>query len=155
MQKIDKTDKLILKELAVDGKQSIKELASKVNLSPTPVYDRIKKMENEGVIEKYAAVINPEKTGFELIVYMQVKLIRHQEELFKKFEEHIMQFEEVVEAAMVSGEYDAMLKLLLKDMNEYHEFVSKKISNIDIISNVISSFSIKKLLDNNTVISPR
>lgn len=155
MQKFDNIDKCILKELVLDSKQSIKELSAKVNLSPTPIYDRIRKMENEGIIEKYAAILNPEKIGFELVVYMQVKLIRHQEELFRKFEKHIMQFDEVIEAVMVSGEYDAMLKLLLKNMNEYHEFVSKKISKIDIISNVISSFSIKNFGGNNNVIFPR
>ncbi len=152
---IDKTDKLLLKELVINGKQSMKELSAKVNLSPTPVYDRVKKLENEGVIEKYAAVINPEKLGFELIVYMQIKLIRHQEELFKQFSEHIMQFEEVAEAVMVSGEYDALLKLLLKDMNEYNEFVLKKISKIDIISHVISSFVISSVSGNTHVIAPR
>lgn len=152
---IDKTDKLLLKELVISGKQSMKELSAKVNLSPTPVYDRVKKLENEGVIEKYAAVINPEKLGFELIVYMQIKLIRHQEELFKQFSEHIMQFEEVAEAVMVSGEYDALLKLLLKDMNEYNEFVLKKISKIDIISHVISSFVISSVSGNTHVIAPR
>ena len=152
---IDKSDKLLLNELVINGKQSMKELSAKVNLSPTPVYDRVKKLENEGVIEKYAAVINPEKLGFELIVYMQIKLIRHQEELFKQFSEHIMQFEEVAEAVMVSGEYDALLKLLLKDMNEYNEFVLKKISKIDIISHVISSFVISSVSGNTHVIAPR
>lgn len=152
---IDKTDIKILRALTKDAKMSIKELAEKANLSATPVYERIKKMEKEGIIEGYSANINPQKIGLELVVYMQVKLIRHQEELFEKFAKHISQFEEVVEAVMVSGEYDALLKLYLKDMNEYHEFVSRKISKIDIISNVISSFAINKIKGEKTTILPR
>lgn len=152
---IDATDKLILKELVKNGKQSMKEISAKVNLSPTPVYDRIKKLENEGIIEKYAAIIDPEKLGFELVVYMQIKLIRHQEELFKQFAEHIMQFEEVVEVVMVSGEYDALMKLYLKDMTEYNDFVLKKISKIDIISHVISSFVLSSISGNIQAIMPR
>lgn len=151
---IDNIDKLILKELLTNSKQSIKELAQKVELSVTPVHERIKKMESTGIIKGYSANLDIKKIGFSLVVYMNITLIRHQEELDTEIAKYIKDLDEVVEAYFVSGDFDLMVKAVLRDMNHYQEFVLHKMSKIDIISNVRSYFVIKDIKDHNERIYP-
>lgn len=145
---LDKTDKKILRELLSNSKQSIKDLAQKVELSVTPVHERIKKLESTGVITGYTANVDIQKIGFSLVVFMNITLIRHQEELDKEIAEYIKNLDEVVEAYFVSGDFDLLVKVVLKDMKHYQEFVLHKMSKIDIISNVRSYFAIKNIKDN-------
>lgn len=146
MVNLDNTDIQILKELIENSNLPIKELAQKVNLSISPVYERIKKLESNGIITKYTTLLNLDALDYNLVVYMQIKLIRHQDEIFKEFSDYIKTLEEVVEASFTAGEFDVMLKILLKDMDEYHNFILQKISKLDIILNVKSSFAIKNII---------
>ena len=130
----DQIDLILLDELQRDSKQSVKELARKVNLSITPVHERIKKL-----------VVNPDALGKNLIAYCQVKLIRHQENLFEEFENYVKSLEEVQEASYMAGSYDFLLKLILRDMKDYQNFVVHKISKLDIISNIQSAFVIQNI----------
>lgn len=145
MLTLDVVDLILLNELQKDSKQSIKKLAEKVNLSITPVHERIKKLESTNIIEKYVAVVNAAALGKKLVAYCQVKLIRHQEELFNQFEEYISNLDEVLEASYMAGGYDFLLKLILKDMEDYQNFVVHKISKLDIISNIQSAFIIRTI----------
>lgn len=145
MYTLDQIDLMILDELQQDGKQSIKKLAEKVNLSITPVHERIKKLEQLGVIENYVATVNPKLLGKKLVAYCQVKLLRHQGELFEEFERYIRTLDEVLEASYMAGAYDFLLKLVLNDMEEYQNFVVHKISKLEIISNIQSSFVIQEI----------
>ncbi|MFD0964578.1 Lrp/AsnC family transcriptional regulator [Pseudofulvibacter geojedonensis] len=140
MNKLDIVDFKIINELQLDCKQSIKQLAQKVNLSVSPVHERIKRIENNGVIDKYVAIIKPELLGLKMVVYCQVKLIKHQEELFDEFEKYIVSLDEVLEASYIAGSFDFLIKVVLKDMDEYQYFVKHKISKLKIISNIQSSF---------------
>lgn len=142
---LDHIDLMLLDELQKDSKQSIKKLAEKVNLSITPVHERIKKLESSGVIENYVAVVNAKLLGKKLIAYCQVKLIRHQEDLFEEFDAYIRQLDEVLEASYMAGPYDFLLKLVLRDMEDYQHFVVHKISKLDIISNIQSAFVIQNI----------
>ncbi|MRJ11441.1 Lrp/AsnC family transcriptional regulator [Ornithobacterium rhinotracheale] len=151
---IDNIDKRILKELLINSKQSIKDLAQKVELSVTPVHERIKKMESTGIIKGYSANLDIKKIGFNLVVYMNITLIRHQEELDSEIAKYIKGLDEVVEAYFVSGDFDLMVKAVLRDMTHYQEFVLHKMSKIDIISNVRSYFVIKDIKDHNERIYP-
>ncbi|GET46872.1 Lrp/AsnC family transcriptional regulator [Capnocytophaga felis] len=145
MQMLDHIDFMLLDELQKDGKQSIKKLAEKVGLSITPVHERIKKLETSGIIENYVAVVNPKQLGKKLVAYCQVKLLRHQGELFEEFENYISTLDEVLEASYMAGGYDFLLKLVLNDMEEYQRFVVHKISKLEIIANIQSSFVIKEI----------
>ena len=145
MYTLDHIDLMLLDELQQDSKQSIKKLAEKVNLSITPVHERIKKLESLGVIEKYVAVINGKEIGKKLVAYCQVKLLRHQGELFEEFENYIKTLDEVLEASYMAGAYDFLLKLVLNDMDEYQNFVVNKISKLEIIANIQSSFVIQEI----------
>lgn len=147
MIKLDDIDYKLIEALEKDSKQSIKQLSETVNLSITPVHERIKKLEASGVINNYTAVIDYSKLGKTLVVYCQVTLNSHQEEPFKALEAYINTLEDVVEANYIAGTYDLLLKILLKDMNEYQEFVLRKLSKLSIVSNIQSSFVIKNIKD--------
>lgn len=144
MQNLDSLDLRLLDELQKDGKQPIKQLAEKINLSITPTHERIKKLETSGVIEKYSAVVNPNLLGRKLTVYFRVTLTKHQAEYFNKFEEFVWTLDEVVELTYLTGSTDYMLKVVLKDMSDFEDFTKRKISKLEIISNMQSSFVISQ-----------
>ena len=145
MYALDRIDLALLDELQQDSKQSIKKLSEKVSLSITPVHERIKRLESLGIIQRYVAVANPKALGQKLVAYCQVKLIRHQENLFEEFENYVKSLEEVQEASYMAGSYDFLLKLILRDMKDYQNFVVHKISKLDIISNIQSAFVIQNI----------
>ncbi|WP_274475439.1 Lrp/AsnC family transcriptional regulator [Mangrovimonas aestuarii] len=152
MIQLDDTDRILINELQKDSKQSIKQLAKKVNLSITPVHERLKKIEASGIIQKYVAIVNPELVNKNLIVYCQVTLRKHQESDFKTFEKYIETLDDILEVSYIAGNYDLLLKILLKDMKEYEEFILRKMSQLDIISNVQSSFVIRQIKNETKII---
>lgn len=145
MPNLDAIDMKLITELQLDCKQSIKQLSQKVNLSITPTHERIKKLEASGIIEKYAAVINPVLLGKELTVYCSVTLTKHQEEYFKKFENFVSTLDEVIEIIYLTGTFDYLIKIVVKDMAAFENFLIRKISRLDIISNIQSSFAIHQI----------
>ena len=145
MEKLDEIDLRLLAELEKDCKQPIKELSEKLNLSITPIRERIKKLEAQGVIDKYVAVVNPIALGKGLTVYCTVTLTKHQEKYFKEFEEFVSTLSEVEEIIYVTGAHDYLLKVVLGNMNDFENFIVRKISRLDIISNIQSSFVIHQI----------
>ncbi|WP_435264113.1 Lrp/AsnC family transcriptional regulator [Tenacibaculum sp. nBUS_03] len=152
MIQLDPIDLKIIEELQKDGKQSIKQLSQKINLSITPTHERIKKIEASGIIDKYVAIVNPELLGKNLIVYCQVTLVQHEDNAFKKFEDYVNSISKILEVSYIAGSFDILLKIILEDMNEYQNFVLKEMSQLEIISNIQSSFVIKQI-KNDTLIS--
>ena len=126
---IDKIDKKILDLLQIDAHLTLKDIAQKINLSITPIYDRVKRLEKDGYIEKYVTILNKKKTGNNLIVYCQVTLVRQNIDMSGAFNDAIMNFPEVIECNFVSGEFDYLLKVVLPDMDSYHNFHQKKLSD--------------------------
>lgn len=155
MIKLDDIDLKILKELSENSNQSVKEIAAKVNLSVTPVHDRIKKIESAGIIKKYAALLDAEQLGYNLITYIQIRLIRHQEKMFEDIASQLTNMEEVMEAAFTAGEFDLIVKLIFKDMNDYHDFVLHKMSKLEAISYMKTSFAIRFISGNQHLINPK
>jgi Lrp/AsnC family leucine-responsive transcriptional regulator len=143
---MDAIDYTILVELIKDAKKPIKQIADKVNLSITPVHDRIKRMEKNGVIEKYAAIINPNKLDFTLIAFMQIKLKEHQKDIIKNISVELDSFAEVLDGYYTTGEFDVLLKVMLKDMNDYNDFILERIAKIKSIDNIRTSFVIKSII---------
>ncbi|MBB3697506.1 Lrp/AsnC ligand binding domain-containing protein [Flammeovirga yaeyamensis] len=137
---MDQTDKKILKLLQEDGSITTKEIARRIHLSNTPVYERIKKMEREGVIKKYVAVLNREKLDRDLIVFCNVTLKEHSKIIGHKFVEDITALEEVVECYNISGDYDFLLKVMVKDMKAYQDFVLNRLGEIENIGSAHSTF---------------
>ncbi|MDW5289794.1 Lrp/AsnC family transcriptional regulator [Formosa sp. PL04] len=147
MMKLDAIDYMLIEAVQKDSKQSIKQLAEGVNLSITPVHERIKKLEASGIINGYTAIIDYSKLGKTLVVYCQVTLTTHQDEPFRNFEAYVNTLDDVIEANYIAGTYDVLLKILLKDMNEYQEFILKRFSKMTIVSHIQSSFVIKNIKD--------
>ncbi len=148
---MDETDLKILRLLQQNAQLTIKEIAAQINLSLTPVHDRIKKLEESGVIEKYVAILHKKKLGKPLMVYCNVTLDRQVQEHFVAFNEAIGQMPEVVECNVVSGNFDYLLKIIIKDMEAYQTFYTSKLSVIKSIDK-ISSFFVMAEVKNTTQI---
>ncbi len=142
---LDKIDKELLKQLQKDCKQTNKELSSKLNLSVTAIYERIKKLEREGVITNYVSLLNKEKVGLGFVVFCQIKLAQHSREYLTKFEKEVTKLEEVLECFHVSGEYDYLLKVLVRDMVHFRSFMVTKLTTIQHIGSTQSSFKISEV----------
>jgi len=142
---MDKIDKELLRALQENAKLTNKELAGMLGLTITPVYERIKKLEKEGYISHYAAVINPQKVDLGLQVFCSVSLKDHQREFIEQFEQDVVALEEVMECYHIGGRFDYLLKVIVKDMDTYRTFVSKKLAELDNIGNVQSSFVMSEI----------
>jgi Lrp/AsnC family leucine-responsive transcriptional regulator len=138
--KLDETDRRILQLLQQDARMTVKDLASAVNLSATPVHERIKRLETSGVIRGYSAVVDRSKTGKSLMVICYVSLREHSRAAGTKFIKSIMSMEEVTECYNISGEFDFMLKVVAAGMDEYYDFHVNKLSQIENIGNLQSTF---------------
>lgn len=149
---LDGKDKKLLFLLQNDSKKTTKELASALDLSVTAVFERIKKLEKQKVIEKYVALIDKQKIQKDFLVLCHVKLVQHRKDYITQFEKEIVQFSEVLECFHVSGDYDYILKICVKDIKDYREFMVTKLTNLQNIASTQSSFTIKEV-KNTTVIS--
>ncbi|MGA9212863.1 Lrp/AsnC family transcriptional regulator [Kaistella sp.] len=150
---LDAKDKKLLILLQNDAKKTTKQLANELDLSITAVFERIKKLEKQQIIEKYVALLNNEKIQKNFIVLCHVKLVQHKKEYISQFEKEITQFPEVLECFHVSGDSDYILKICVRDIQEYREFMVSKLTNLQHIASTQSSFMIKEV-KNSTVIEP-
>ena len=137
---LDQKDLAILKLLQHNARVTVKEISDKVNLSTTPVYERIKWMEETGVIKQYATLIDPAKLNRRLMVIVYVSLKQHNKTAGSKFVKAINEMNEVLECYSISGEFDFMLKILVEDMNAYYDFHVNRLSEMENIANVQSIF---------------
>jgi len=144
---LDLIDKQIVNLLQQNSKANIKEIALKIGLTQTPTYERIKRLEKSGVIQQYVAVLNKEKIGFNVEVFCQVTLLVHSKELITKFEKAINKIDEVIECFHVAGNYDYLLKIIVKDMKSYQLFLKNKLSVLDSVGNVQSTFVMSSTKD--------
>jgi len=139
---MDAIDKKLLGLLQNDTKKTTKELSSFLNLSVTAVYERIKKLEREGVISKYVAILDRIKVEKAFVVFCHIKLIQHTKDFVTTFENEVVKLNEVLECFHVSGDYDYILKVCVKDMEEYREFMVTKLTALQHIGSTHSSFMI-------------
>jgi DNA-binding Lrp family transcriptional regulator len=140
MPALDQTDLEILKILQQNARATIKEISDKVHLSTTPVHERIRRMEGNGVIKQYVTLLNASKVGKGLMVICYVSLRQHSKNAGDKFIRSILGMNEVLECLTISGEFDFMLKVVASNMDEYYNFHVNKLSNIENVGNVQSVF---------------
>jgi len=145
MKNLDQTDRKILELLQSDSSLNIKQIAAHLDLTSTPVYERIKKLENAGIVEKYVAKVNSQKLGLELLIFSHVSLKEHTKEFLSNFESEVLLLQEVIECHHVSGEHDYLLKVLVKNMADYRGFLTDKLAKIKNIGNVHSSFVVGEI----------
>ncbi|MCW1148507.1 MULTISPECIES: Lrp/AsnC family transcriptional regulator [Flavobacterium] len=139
---MDAIDKKLLGLLQEDTKKTTKELSMVLNLSVTAVYERIKKLEREGVISKYVAILDRNKVEKAFVVFCHIKLIQHTKDFVTTFESEVVKLNEVLECFHVSGDYDYILKVHVKDMDEFREFMVTKLTGLKHIGSTHSSFMI-------------
>jgi len=140
MKKIDEIDNAILKMLQEDAKLDVKQIASRVNMTKTPVYERIKKMEKGGVISKYVAVVDRKKIASSMIVFCSVSLEDQKIEKIHQFRNSISEMPEVMECYLMGGANDFLLKVIVADLDAYHRFSSGKLAGLANVSQIQSSF---------------
>ena len=141
----DDIDKKLLEFLQNDSKQTNKELSNKLNLSLTAVYERIKKLEKEGFINKYVALVNKNLVEKPFIAFCHIKLTQHSQDFVMEFEKEVKSLSEVLECYHISGDYDYLLKILVKDIAEFREFLVKKLTSISHIGSTHSMFVINEV----------
>lgn len=137
---LDEKDLQILKVLQENGRLSIREVAAKINLSSTPTQERIRRLERDGVILQYAALVNQKKISKGTTVLCQVTLIKHNKQAAYQFIEKIMSFNEVVECYNIAGDYDFSLKIITESIESYHDFFVNQLSEVPFIGNTKSIF---------------
>lgn len=142
---LDAIDKKLLSLLQQDCKKTTKELSLKLNLSVTAVYERVKKLEREGIIAKYVALLNSSKIQKGFVVFCHIKLIQHSKDFLTKFESEVIQLDEVLECFHVSGDYDYILKICIENMEEYREFMVTKLTTLQHIGSTHSTFMISEV----------
>ncbi len=143
--KFDDIDKKLIVLLQNDSKKTNKELSNSLNLSVTAVYERIKKLENIGVIDRYVALVKKEKVDKSFVAFCHIKLSQHTQDYVVKFEKEVANLQEVLECYHISGDYDYLLKVLVKDMEAFREFMVKKLTTISHIGSTHSMFMINEV----------
>jgi len=149
---LDATDKKLLRLLQEDSTRTTKELSVKLNLSVTAVYERVKKLEREGVISKYVALVNRNKVNKGFVVFCHLKLIQHTKEYLTRFEQEVTRLDEVLECYHVSGDYDYILKIFVANMEEYREFMVTKLTTLQHIGSTHSTFMIGEVKNTNVIV---
>jgi len=137
---LDETDLQLLRLLSNNSNITTKDLAARVNLSPSPVFERVKRLENNGFIKKYIAIIDAEKLNRSLIIFCNIKLKQHDKSIGHEFVTDIMRLDEVVECYNISGDFDFLLKVHAKDMKHYQDFVFNKLGSVKSIGSTHSTF---------------
>lgn len=137
---LDAKDMAILSLLQENARITVKEISEKIHLSTTPVHDRIKRMEDSGVIKQYVTLVDQHKVDLNLLVICYVSLKEHSKNAGVKFIETINALHEVIECYSISGEFDFMLKVITRDMNDYYDFHVNKLSQIENMGHVQSVF---------------
>ena len=135
----------LLNSLQKNARLTNLELAKQVGLSASPCLRRVKTLEENGVITGYSAIINQNKVNLSVNVFVQVSLERQSEERLKIFEERIMDYEEVMEAYLMTGEADYLLRIVVKDLQAYEKFLKNNLTQIKGIASIRSYFSLKQV----------
>ena len=147
-RQLDKTDIQILKVLQENARITNKELAAKVHLSASPVFERLRRLENDGFIQKYTAVLNAEKLGQGFVVFCSVKLRRMNTGIAADFVAQIKDIPEVTECYNISGEFDYLLKIHAPDMKYYNHFILNVLGKIESLGSIQSSFVMNEIKQN-------
>lgn len=142
---MDSFDIKILRALQADGRLSNVELADRIGLSPSPCLRRVKRLEAEGVIEGYSARINRTIVGIGVTVFVSVGLDRHREEEAERFRKVVLRLPQVVSCYAISGEADFLLEIVVADLNQYSEFVLKRLRRIPGVKDLHSSFALEAM----------
>lgn len=145
MQELDPIDRKIIELLQQDARLNINDIAQRLNLTKTPIYERIRRLERNGVIEKYVALVNRKKFTKSIIVFLTGSLKVSEFEQTESFYNAVISIPEVLECYLLGGDKDFLLKVIASDLDSYHEFYSNKIASIPHVGEIRSSFVLKEV----------
>lgn len=148
---LDKIDTKILEILQKNSNRTTKSIATELGMTTSPIFERIKKLEKEGYIEKYVAVLNNKKIGLKLTVFIGITLQGHTRSYLEKFVKEINKFPEVVECHRVSGNFDYLLKLVVEDIEAYETFIISKLTLLPYLGNVQSLIALSTSKETNEI----
>lgn len=148
---IDKIDSQILGILQQNSNRTTKSIAEELGMSTSPIFERIKKLEKEGYIKKYVAVLNNKKIGLKQTVFMGITLQGHTRSYLEKFVKQINSFPEVIECHRVSGNFDYLLKLVVEDIEAYETFIISKLTLLPYLGNVQSLITLSTGKETNEI----
>ncbi|ANF52520.1 AsnC family transcriptional regulator [Chryseobacterium glaciei] len=149
---VDEKDLSILRLLQKDAKLSIRDISARINLSPTPTHERIKRMEKLEIIKEYTAIVDRKKVNKGMMVVCMIALNAHNKSVATKFIEQVSKLKEVVEFYNISGEFDFMLKILAPNMDEFHEFFVNQLSEIEGIGQTKSIFVMNSIKESSQIL---
>ena len=142
---IDEIDRRIMRELRLDGRLSNTKLAEKIGLSTTPCWNRVRALEERGVIEGYTALLSQKSLGYPDTVIIEVTLDRHDDDIFEKFGQALAELPEVMEAYLLTGEYDYLIKVAVAGTAGYEEFLRRKLYKLPGLRHSRSTFVLRCL----------
>lgn len=137
---LDDIDKSILKLLQEDSRLSNKQLASQLHRSPNPIYARVRRLQDEGYIRRYTTILNGKKIGRGVTFYTRVKLKEHSQKSLKAFMQEVVKLSDVMECYHMSGDFDFILKIVIKDLDDYNKLLMDKLSNLPDVGTMESTF---------------
>jgi len=140
---LDAIDLSILQQLQINARISNVDLADAVGLSPSPCLRRVKRLEESGVISRYVALVDPNKMGLTVNVFVQVSLERQVDEYLERFEKSVKSWPEVMECYLMTGDADYHLRIVVPDLATYETFLKNKLTRVPGVSNIRSSFALK------------
>jgi Lrp/AsnC family leucine-responsive transcriptional regulator len=143
---LDAIDRRILVELQADGRVTNHDVSERVGLSPSPCLRRIRQLEQEGVIQRYVALIDPAALGLTVSAFVRVRLSVQDDQHLFQFEEAVALFPEVMECYLMSGEADYQLRVLVSSLGEFEDFLRHKLTKISGVSQVTSSFALRPIV---------
>ena len=132
---LDRIDRNILRELQRNGRISNVELSKLVGLSPTPCLERVKRLEKQGIIKSYTALLDPQYLNASLLVYIEITLKRTSSDVFERFNDAAKQLDSILECHLVSGDFDYLLKTRVADMSAYRKVLSETLHALPDIKN--------------------
>jgi len=145
MEKLDKASRQILEALQADNRQSTQQLADQVGLSATPVWRRIKELEDSGIIRRHVALVDREKLGLNICVLAHVSLVRHSEGSVEEFERLVVASRDIIECHATTGEADYVIKVVVADMKAYDQFLQSQIFKVPGVASVRSSVVLREV----------
>ena len=152
---LDRYDRRILEELQQDGRLTNLELAERIGLSPSPCLRRVRALEESGVIAGYRALLDGRKLGLSLVALLSISMDRHTPERFARFDATVAELPEVLECLLITGrEADYQLKVVVRDMDAYQELLLNKITRIEGVSGVQSSFVLRRVVERTSLPLP-
>jgi len=144
-QKLDKVDRKLLNHLQENARITNAELARRVELSPPGLQKRVRKLEDAGIIDQYATILNPETVGYDMLCFVQITLVRHKSEFLQNFMHVVQDIPEVLEAYHITGEYDYLLKVVIRNRKHLEEFILETLSPLPGMDKVRTSLVLNKI----------